>query len=482
LFDPSGRMAAYTRPQGDGNHGEVDVASPQPGTWTGIIFRRDGTFDGTVQWQASTQRFGNADGVFPLSRHLAPGQTGTFHVSGSYPSSAGDSSQDLVVSSSQGTTSIVPIVLRSLVPIYNNGGTFSGQIIGGNGRNGPFQPGQIDTYDFYVPRGEPELTASLTFPGSPGSEVFGSLISPQDVTVTDGANAYVNSSGQQVYTSGLEAYTPNPQPGEWRFVVDVIVPNGGQTLSAPYQGRIGFAPPPIHVSGLPNGRGNVLPAGQPATVTIHLANNGVGTMNAFLDPRLHRRQPLSVLPIVQATDLPFPIPDTIEPPLFEVPTETNAVGAFAQASNQPVDFDFGYGDPDIASTGSGDTAEAFYQGQATPGIWDIAPEPVGPFGDNTGATPGTISAGLVANTLGFDDQDTTESTGDLEDQTVNPSAAPYTPLTLSPGQSGNMALTITPTGKNGKVVNGTLFVDVYDNEFGIAGELEAFPYEYRIGG
>jgi hypothetical protein len=479
LFDPSGQMAAYTRPQGDGNHGEVDVASPQAGTWTGIIFRRDGAFDGTVQWQATSQKFGNADGVSPLNLHLAPGQTGTFHVAGSYPGAAGDSSQDLVVSSSQGTTSIVPIVLRSLISIGNNGGTFSGQIIGGNGRNGAFQPGQIDTYDFYVPRGEPELTASLSFPGSPGTEVFGSLISPQNVTVTDGDNVYTNASDQNVYTSGLEAYTPNPQPGEWRLVVDMIVPNGGQTLSAPYHGRIGFAPPPIHVSGLPNGRGNVLPAGQPATVTVHLADNGVGTMNSFLDPRFNTHQQLSVLPIDQATDLPFPIAG-INPPLFVVPTDTNALGAFAQASNQPVDFDFGYGDPDIASTGSGDTAEAFYQGLATPGVWDIAPDPVGPF--NGADTPGTVSAGLVANTLGFDDQDTSESTGDLEDETVNPNAAPYSPLTLSPGQSGNMTLTITPTGKNGKVVNGTLFVDVYDNQFGLAGQLEAFPYSYRIGG
>jgi hypothetical protein len=479
LFDPSGQMAAYTRPQGNGNHGEVDVASPAAGTWTGLIFRRDGTFDGPVQWQASTQQFGNADGVSPLSLHLSPGQTGTFHVSGSYPSSAGDSSQDLVVSSSQGTTSIVPIALRSLIAIGNNGGTFSGQIIGGNGRNGFFQPGQIDTYDFYVPRGEPELTASVTLPGSPGSEVFASLISPQDVTVTDGDNVYTNASGQGVDTSGLEAYTPNPQPGEWRFVIDVINPVGGAALSAPYHGRIGFASPPIHVNGLPNGSGNVLPAGHPATVTVHLTNSGLGTMNAFLDPRTDQRQNLSVLPIVQATGLPLPIPGSDEPPLFLMPTETNAVGAFAQAT-EPVDFDFGFGDPDIPSTRSGDTASASYQGLATPGIWDLTPEPVGPFPDG-GATPGTVSAGLVARTLGFDDQDTTESTGDLEDQTVNPNAAPYSPLTLSPGQSGAMTLTITPAGKRGKVVKGTLFVNVYDNQAGIAGELEAIPYSYRIG-
>jgi hypothetical protein len=479
LIDPAGQMAAYTRPQGDGNHGEVDVANPQAGTWKGIIFRRDGTFDGPVQWQATTQKFGNVDGVFPGSMNLAPGQTGTFHVSSSFPSSGGDTSQDLVVQSSAGTTSIVPIVQRALVPIGNDGGTFSGDLIGGNGRNGAFQPGQIDTYDFDVPRGEPELTVSLTFPGSPGSEVFGSLISPEDTTVTDGDNAYQDATNTTVYTGGLQAYTINPEPGEWRFVVDVINPVGGQVLSAPYHGKIGFSAPPIHASGLPNGPANVLPAGQPANVTVKMTNNGVGTENVFLDPRTTNRQNLGVLPIVQATDLPFPLPDTVEPPLFVVPTETNELDAFAEAT-EPVDFDFGYGDPDIASIGSGDTASAAFEGAATPGIWDIAPDPVGPFGP-AGAPAGTVSAGLVAHTLGFDDQDTSSSTGDVEDQTVNPDAAPFSPLTLSPGQNGAMTLTITPNGKPGKLVKGTLFVDVYDNEFGIAGEVQALPFEYRIG-
>jgi len=57
LIDPHGDFAAYTRPQGDGNHGEVDVHAPVGGTWTAIIFLRDGTFTGPVHWEFASQRY-----------------------------------------------------------------------------------------------------------------------------------------------------------------------------------------------------------------------------------------------------------------------------------------------------------------------------------------------------------------------------------------------------------------------------------------
>ena len=86
LIDPNGNFAAYTRPQGDGNHGEVDVAKPVGGTWTAIIFLRDGAFSGKVNWQMLTQDFGSADSLSPASQSIAPGKTKTFQLNARMPS------------------------------------------------------------------------------------------------------------------------------------------------------------------------------------------------------------------------------------------------------------------------------------------------------------------------------------------------------------------------------------------------------------
>jgi hypothetical protein len=43
-----------------------------------------------------------------------------------------------------------------------------------------------------------------------------------------------------------------------------------------------------------------------------------------------------------------------------------------------------------------------------------------------------------------------------------------------------MTLTITPSGRTGRTVRGTLFVDVFSNRLTIGGEVLAIPYEYTI--
>ena len=239
LIDPNGNFATTSRPQGDGNHGESDVAHPVGGKWTAIIFLRDGTLNnpGTVNWQFTTQDFGAVDSVVPSSQTIAPGQTKTFTYNATLPSSGGDSNRDIVVSGSSDTT-IVPVTLRSLVTAAKP--TFSGNLIGGNGRNGFFQPGQIDTYDITVPSGQPEINVSLSFANSPQTEIFATLVGPNGQAATSADNVH-NST----YTNGLQVFAPNPQAGTWRFVVDVINPIGGQVLSAPYSGKVTFAPPPV---------------------------------------------------------------------------------------------------------------------------------------------------------------------------------------------------------------------------------------------
>jgi hypothetical protein len=476
LLDPSGKFAAYTRPQGDGNHGEVDVQEPAAGTWTAIIFRRDGTFTGPVQWQATTQQFGSVDSVSPATASIPPGESQQFTVSSNFPAQAGDSSQDLVFTPSSGGPTVVPIALRSLIATGSAGGSFSGNLIGGNGRGGAYQPGQLDTYDFQVPAGEPELTASVSFTGDPDTQIIATLINPTGQAVTGALNSYIDGTGTQQFTNGLEAYVPSPRPGLWRLVIDVVNPTGGTALSAPYSGTIGFAPPPVTTSGLPNSAHVRLKAGQPATFTVNIANNGAGTEQVFLDPRTPQHQQYSLLSQTPATGLTLPISGNQLPPLFLVPTETHGIQAFAQAS-APVTFDFGYGDPDIAAISSGNSASGSFTGVATPGLWSLAPDLIGPFSGR--ASSASANTGMVADTLGFDPS-VSSSTGDVWEQAVDPNAAAFTPITLAPGQTGSATVTITPAPGHRRLVRGTLFVDVFNNVLALGGEVVGIPYEYSV--
>jgi hypothetical protein len=214
-------------------------------------------------------------------------------------------------------------------------------------------------------------------------------------------------------------------------------------------------------------------------VRVTVTNNGPGTQDYFLDPRTPKGATFSLLSITQATGLTFPLPGGTQPPEFIMPTQTNEVDAVAQAS-EPVTFDWGFGDPDLPAISSGNSASAtFKTPEASPGVWFIGPTPAGgPF--SAPVPQGTVSTAMLVNTRQFD-TDTSSSTGDIWQQTVDPNAADFTPMTLGPGQRGTMILTITPSGKKGKVVNGTLFVDVFSGRVGIGGEVVAIPYQYTIG-
>ncbi len=326
-----------------------------------------------------------------------------------------------------------------------------------------------------MPAGQRELTASVRFPGSPGSQVYGALIDPSGSEVTGAISTHVDANGNTTHPTAIQAYEPNPRPGRWRFVVNITNPVGGQVLSAPYSGRIGFAPPAVTAAGLP--QGVALTAGTPTTVSVKVRNTGVGVQDVFLDPRTVGRQPFGLLSVTPDQNLPLPIPATGTPPLYLVPTETMALEALAQAT-EPVTFDFGWGDPDIAATSTGNSAYAYYAThQATPGLWSIAPDPIGPF--NGPAPAGKVSTGMVALTRGFD-ASASSSTGDVYQQTVDPAAPAFNPVTLAPGQSTTLKLTITPIGKPGRRVRGTLFVDEFSGALALGGELVRLPYEYRV--
>ncbi len=475
LIDPNGDYAAYTRPQGNGNHGEVDVHKPVAGTWTAIVFLRDGTFSGPVHYQFTSQSYGAGAPVSPSALTLAPGQTGSFHVGITLPRSAGDSNQDLLLDSSGGSHSVVPITLRSLVSIGANGGSFSGTLIGGNGR--AFSPGQLNTFDFNVPAGKPELGVTLTFPDNAGTSINGTLIDPDGQAVGAESTSRGDPTNPKA-THALQAYHLNPRPGRWRFVVDVTNPVGGNALSTPYSGRVTFAAPTATTTGLPNSSSTVLPAGKAVKATIKVSNDGPASEDLFLDPRLPGKQDLPLLAITPDQNLALPLSPDDLPPQYLMPTQTTMVSAAAQAT-RPVTFDWGFGDPHLIATPSGNTASGqFSARELTPSVWFVAPTPIGPF--SAPITAGKVSTGMVAHTSGFD-LNADPSTGDAWQQAVDPNAPAFAPVTVGAGKTGSLKLTITPSGRRGRVVRGTLYVDDFSQFLTFGNELLAIPYEYTVG-
>ncbi|MGH7882820.1 MAG: hypothetical protein ACREN8_07920, partial [Candidatus Dormibacteraceae bacterium] len=70
--------------------------------------------------------------------------------------------------------------------------------------------------------------------------------------------------------------------------------------------------------------------------------------------------------------------------------------------------------------------------------------------------------------------------GDAWAQAVNASA-PSTSLSLDPGASGTITLTITPIATSGEVVRGFIGVDTYNVYTGSGDEVGLIPYTYKVG-
>jgi len=485
LIDPLGRLAAHSLPQGPGNFGNVSVLSPAPGQWTGVIFgdtAANGGTNGAVPWQVATEQDTSFGSVFPNHLFLAPGQTRTVTVSATTPFEAGDSSGSIVLNSSSGSQTSIPVTLRSLVDV-GRGGQFSGVLTGGNGRD-PGQ-GQDETYQFQVPRGVRDITANVSLANDPTDPVGEYLVSPDGDTLGYGQNSLNGTS-----STTASAYTLDPVAGTWTLLVVFGEPVVGNELAEPFVGNIRFNSVHANAFGLPDSRHTKLAVGTPVTVPVHVTNTGIAPEEYSVDPRLNGSQELTLAGLVPTTGLALPLQSE---PYWFVPTETSSVSVAATAS-LPIMFDFNNdaGDPDIPSSslGSGPLCSTSPTGNytaadgvVTSGIWFAAPTECGPYA--APAPAGTTSVAMEADTAPFDPS-VTSSTGDLEVESVNP-AASYSPLVLKPGQSGTIEVTITPSASPGTKVHGTLYLNDFNSdvpppayEQEAADELAAFPYEYKV--
>ncbi len=472
LFDPSKKFTAFTYqpPGGFFDYDHISVRNPTPGTWTAAFSTpADSTgFSGAVKYDFTDSQFGSVGNVSPSSFTLAPGASRSIHVSMGAPV-PGDYTRDLQLSGSSGKTTVVPVVLRSLVPLGRGGGSFSGTITGGNG-NGFI--GREDTFAFDVPRGAPAANVALRLPHDPNTQLIGFLVSPDGQAIGQQASVQKNNG-----VSTMDIYRHAPRPGRWTFVIATLNPVGGTSTAARFTGTVSLAQPPVSASGVPNSPHTVIQSGGQVTAKVRVTNPGRTDMNVFIDPRRSERTLYSLLSLTQATGLTLPLSGDALPPEWIVPTQTDLLLAAAHGS-APITFDWGFGDPDLESrTFGNDAAGAFSAQEVTPGVWFMAPALIGPF---NGPASGTADTGLAAHARVFDTS-ITSPPGDPQLADIDPNAAAANPVVVHPGQTVTIPVRIAASGRRGSVVTGDLFVDDNQGALGSVNEVTAIPYAYRIG-
>ena len=469
LFDPHGNVAAYSLlGNNQSGYGHVEVHNPIPGTWTAVIFTvSTAPYFGPVKFSYSTEKFHAAGTVSPSSRTLAPGASATFRVTVA-AGQAGDDGLKLHLGTGSATDGSIPIVVRALVPVTASGGSFSGTLTGGATS---FNAGQEFTYQFKVPAGRPSLNLGVRL-ADPDYGLEGFLIDPNGEPL----DAQTTANDGLAPGPTMQFFHGSPAPGRWTLVLLVALPVNGARLTEPFTGALSFTAPSVTASGIPNSASTVLPAGQQATATIKVTNTGNIAKDFFADPRLNGKVPQQLLGSdVNNVTLPLSL---AAQPNWLVPTNTNALVVGAQGTAPiTMDVSWAFGDPDVLGLSFGNNSVAALAApEIAPGFFFGLPEATGPF---TSGTTATVNLAAVANTNPFDAA-VTSTSGDAWAQSVNASA-PYTPVTLDPGQTGTITLTITPGAPKGTVVRGFIGVDTLNLGTVSGDELVNIPYTYTVG-
>jgi hypothetical protein len=488
LITPSGQLADYSLPQGVGNYGDAQVAHPVPGQWTAYIWSRDtagGGTTGPVVFGASVANYGNFGHVSPSQLTIAAGATRSVTLSVPTPSSPGDTAGSLVVSSNSQAALAIPVTLRALAPTGTT--NFSGVLTGGNGRAS--YTGVTDYYQVKVPAGAPALNGSVTLGDNPNNQLYVWLVDPSGQAQAFQSNALItqDSGGNLSLTPtlGANVHVIAPAAGLWTVIVTFAPTVSGKALSEPFSVSLDQSAPDVTVRGLPIDKR--VSASHPAVVYVKVRNTGTAPEAYFVDGRLNAMTHYN-LPSITSSGTTVPLSVTENIPYYLIPSETSSlVGTAATTGTEPIQFDLGAptGDPDIAS-GQGLSAAAQVTGSpVTAGVWDLAPDVVGPFA-TTGATPEVVDTSLTATTQTFDPA-VSSGTGDLWQAAIG---APLTvsPVVVPPGHSATIPVTFTPTGTPGSKVSGVLYLDddsLYSLYGGLspnANTVAAIPYTYRIGG
>ncbi len=510
LVDPNGKLAAESEPQGAGNYGNVDVRAPAAGLWTAIASDYPasvGGYNGKVVWHAVSEKFISFGNVQPGPFTLSPGQSRNIQFTLTTPANPGDTAGSLVVSSSLGGKTSIPVIVRSQVNVAT-GGKFTGTLTGGNGRGAL---GTGDYYSFNVPSGTKQVTVQLAMHNNPGiGNVIGAyLVAPDGNAVAYGQNYALTGAEVGVTNPTLTVSALNPVGGLWTLVIAFAEPVPGTEVSDAYAGIVSFTNPAataVPTTPLPAG-GQTLAGGTPVLVPVTITNTSNAPQDYFFDARTNTSATMTLAPVDFGTNTAFakasnkttlPLSANATQAFYFVPTHTASV-AVKQTSTIPAMTDLTTvtgGDPDTGLAGlskgslcAKSLSEAYTPsgGWVTSGAWSVGPTECGPFNSLVKAN-GTATDTLTVKAAAFDST-VTSATGDFEQLATSAaagSAAINQAVELQPGQSVTVNVTITPSGTAGTVHTGTLYLDALQSgvpPYGqiAADEVVALPYSYTVG-
>ena len=514
LIDPNGVYTSYSIPQGAANYANTDVRFPTKGKWTAYIALSHGSgFSGPIQWAVQLANYATHGTVSPSSFTLAPRTSRTVTVHTTTPSQPSDLSASVQFTSNRGVNMSVPLTIRSVVPPRAT--TFTGNITGGNGR-AFFGPAQTNDYFIQVPSGKSDLSIGVT---------LGLSHPPNTTDLTGFVQAILEGPNGQVYAldsnfndGNIQLHHLNPQPGTWVLTIEALNPVQGDQINTPFTAKVSYNAVKVSAS-LPQSAKTKIAKGSTVTVPVTIKNNGAATLNYYVDPRLSQTGTIQLQALDPKTNT-IALPQTVTPQWW-VPSQSTQFTLNVNA-DQPVNEDvfFNSGEPDHYSAANGNGASVnFIASEVSPGIFASDIGQTGPFTAPAPAGTATFSATATGKLF---DLDATSDTADLQTSSAvsqsasaaranaiarsiaahglasgnvritssdpRPSvstAAVVTPegglLTLAPGQTGVITVTISPTSPKGAVVNGHLYVDTLDFFANGGDELIDLPYTYTVG-
>ncbi|HXJ62730.1 MAG TPA: hypothetical protein VNN79_03150, partial [Actinomycetota bacterium] len=498
LLDPNGAYTAYSIPQGGNNWAHVDVSSPAAGTWHAVFaLSTSSGFNGPIHYLATTSDFlASQATVKAPTFKLKPGASRREAVLATLPAHPGDVSQSVQFAVNGGASASVPLTLRAVLPA--TGGQFTDTLTGGNGRGGV---AMSRFYSLDVSPGSTDMSVGITLT-DPNEVVLATLSGPDGQVSSFRSNTFTDSSGNLNLSNGLQLYRRNPEGGRWALALWAHNPASGASVSSPFTVNVAYDT--AQVQGTPpNSLSTHLAAGAPVDVPIQVTNTGANTLTYFADPRLNATGTVSLDELSGNATIPLPQPAGVVP-VWLVPSECTSATDVVSA-DQPVNLDFAYnsGEPDVYAAHVGNGASVTVDAdQVSPGLWAANVGQVGPFAGPAPAGTANLSATAHCNLF---DTNTSSTTGDIWTAGVSGqspkanfhfvdgklvpsrptsgtagSPAPTGPVTLAPGQSATITVTITPAGASGTGVKGHIYIDTFDFFTDGGDEVASIPYKYTI--